>query len=181
MKFDEELSLIEAILFLEPEGIDRHRLEKISNFPSPLVDSVLKQLQEKYAKSDSGLELKIEEHLYSLAPKQNLWPHLKDHYGRKQDEKMSKAALETLSIIAYSQPLTRPEVESIRGVACAPVIKVLLEKNLIREVGRKEGPGRPVQYGTTKEFLQLFGLKSIADLPRLEETEREKFELDAGI
>jgi len=90
---------------------------------------------------------------------------------------MSRAALETLSIVAYSQPVTRIEIDSIRGVNSAGTLKVLLDRGFIRETGRKDTPGRPVQYGTTKEFLQLFGLASIADLPKLDEAERERFEL----
>jgi segregation and condensation protein B len=102
---------------------------------------------------------------------------LRHHYGKKTDEKMSRAALETLSIVAYSQPVTRIEIDSIRGVNSAGTLKVLLDRGFIRETGRKDTPGRPVQYGTTKEFLQLFGLASIADLPKLDEAERERFEL----
>jgi segregation and condensation protein B len=102
---------------------------------------------------------------------------LRHHYGRKLDDKMSRASLETLSIIAYSQPVTRAEIDAIRGVNSTGTLKVLADKGFIKETGRKDTPGRPVQYGTTKEFLQLFGLASIADLPKLDEAERERFEL----
>lgn len=85
--------------------------------------------------------------------------------------------METLAIIAYSQPITRAEIEALRGVSADNMIRILLERNLIKEVGKKDIPGKPVQFGTTKDFLQLFRLNSIADLPRLDETESERFEL----
>jgi segregation and condensation protein B len=86
--------------------------------------------------------------------------------------------METLSIIAYSQPITRSEIESIRGVSADNMIRLLVEKDLIREIGKKEVPGHPVQFGTTKEFLRFFRLESIADLPKLDDNEADRFELN---
>ena len=86
--------------------------------------------------------------------------------------------METLSIIAYSQPITRAEIEAIRGVSADNMIRFLMEKEFIKEVGKKAAPGRPVQFGTTKDFLKFFRLNSIADLPKLDELERERFELE---
>jgi segregation and condensation protein B len=114
-----------------------------------------------------------------ISPKREYWENLKDSYGRKNETRFSKAALETLSIIAYSQPVTRSEVEAIRGVQADNMIHLLLEKELIREVGKKDAPGKPLQYGTTREFLKFFRLGSIADLPKLNENEAERFELEA--
>jgi len=86
--------------------------------------------------------------------------------------------METLSIVAYSQPITRAEIESIRGVSSDNMIRLLVSRNLVQEVGRKDAPGRPVQYGTTQDFLKVFRLSSIADLPKLDELDTERFELD---
>jgi segregation and condensation protein B len=86
--------------------------------------------------------------------------------------------METLSIIAYSQPVTRGEIENIRGVAADNMIKMLSERMLIKAVGKKDVPGRPVQYGTTREFLKVFGLSSIADLPKLDEVQADRFKLN---
>ena len=102
---------------------------------------------------------------------------LKEVYGSKREGKLSKSAMETLAIIAYSQPITRAEIEQIRGVGVDNMIRLLIERNLIREVGKKEAPGRPVLFGTTKEFLKLFRLNSISELPKLDEDEQERFEL----
>ena len=85
--------------------------------------------------------------------------------------------METLSIIAYSQPVTRVDIEGIRGVSADNMIRLLLEKELIKEVGKKDVPGKPTMYGTTKEFLKVFNLNSISDLPKLSEEEKERFEL----
>ena len=98
-------------------------------------------------------------------------------YGKKNEGRLSKAAIETLSIIAYSQPVTRAEIESIRHVNADNMMRVLLERKFIKEVGKKDVPGKPVMYGTTKEFLEFFHLQSIADLPQLDEKESERFEL----
>ena len=102
---------------------------------------------------------------------------MKERYGKKNEGKLSRAAMETLAIIAYSQPITRAEIEALRGVSADNMIRILVERNLIKEVGRKDIPGKPIQFGTTKDFLQLFQLNSIADLPKLDETESERFEL----
>jgi segregation and condensation protein B len=111
-----------------------------------------------------------------LAPKAELWESLKERYGKKNENRLSRAALETLSIVAYSQPITRAEVEALRGVSADGMIRFLLEREFIKEVGKKEAPGRPIQYGTTKEFLKYFRLGSIADLPHLDELERDRYD-----
>jgi len=173
---DREAALVEAVLFLENDPVDLPRLAKITLLSEESVQAALEQLHARYSRPDSGLELSEIGGGFSLIPRRDLMLILRQHYGRKTDEKMSRAALETLSIIAYSQPVTRIEIDSIRGVNSTGTLKVLLDKDFIRETGRKDTPGRPVQYGTTKEFLQLFGLATIADLPKLDEAERERFE-----
>lgn len=174
---DKEAALVEAVLFLENEPLELEQLARITLLNDEAVSRALEQLHARYSKPDSGLELSEVGGGFSLIPRRDLMLVLRHHYGKKTDEKMSRAALETLSIIAYSQPVTRAEIDSIRGVNSTGTLKVLLDRGFIRETGRKDTPGRPVQYGTTKEFLQLFGLASIADLPKLDEAERERFEL----
>lgn len=178
MILDKETALIEAILFLETDPVDDKTLCRISGLPKEAVDRVLGGLREKYSSEDHGIELLLMGGGYIFSPKKELWDYLKERYGKKNDSRLSRAALETLSIIAYSQPITRGEIENIRGVAADNMIKLLMSKNLIKEVGKKDAPGKPVQYGTTKEFLKLFRLSSIADLPKLDEQDRERFELN---
>lgn len=177
LHLEKETALIEAIFFLETEPLDENALAKISGLSRDVVDIVLEKLNEKYAAGNSGIELSQLSGGWFITPKRDLWDYLKDRYGKKNEGKLSKAAIETLSIIAYSQPITRAEIEAIRGVSADNMIRLLSERKLIKEVGRKDVPGKPIQFGTTKEFLKFFRLNSIADLPKLDETESERFEL----
>ncbi len=174
---DIEAAMVEAVLFLENDPIDMAGLARITLLDEAIVRMALEHLHSRYACADSGLELSEVAEGFSLIPRRDLMQKLRHYYGKKTDEKISRASLETLSIIAYSQPVTRAQIDSIRGVNSTSMLKVLQERGFIRETSRKDAPGRPVEYGTTKEFLQLFGLKSIADLPKLDEAERERFEI----
>jgi segregation and condensation protein B len=173
-----ETALIEAILFLEGDSLDEAGLSHISGLSRDVVSKALENLEARYAAEDSGLELSRIGGALVISPKKIYWDNLRTRYGKKNENRLSRAAMETLSIVAYSQPVTRAEVEAIRGVQADNMIRLLLEKNLIREMGKKDVPGKPVQYGTTKEFLKIFRLASIADLPKLDESEAERFELE---
>lgn len=174
---EQKMALIEAILYLEGEPITPEALSQISSFSHSELVEVVDALKEKYAKASSGINIIMQAGGYVIVPKKDLWNELKDRYGKKNAQHLSKAALETLSIIAYSQPVTRIDIEGIRGVSADNMIRLLLEKKLIKEVGKKDIPGHPTMYGTTKEFLKAFNLNSIAELPKLSEEEKERFEL----
>lgn len=179
MKLEREVALVEAILFLETEPIEVDKIAKYSQLPRDIVDRALLQLKEEYAKTEHGIEpIEISGGI-QFAPKHELWDYLKERYGKKNENRLSKAALETLSIIAYSQPITRGEIDNIRGVSSSNMIRQLQEREMVKIVGKKDVPGKPAQYGTTKEFLKTFRLKSIADLPDLDELDRERFELES--
>ena len=175
-----ETALVEAILFLEGEAINETGISRISGLGRETVEKALLNLRDRYASDDSGLSLSRIGEGFVISPKKAYWDNLKERYGKKNENRLSRAAMETLAIVAYSQPITRAEVEAIRGVQADNMFRLLLEKNLIREVGKKDLPGKPIQYGTTKEFLIVFRLGSIADLPKLEESEAERFELKGG-
>jgi segregation and condensation protein B len=175
VRLDKEAALVETVLFLESEPLDENVLSRITGLARDVVERALDFLVEECAASSRGLEPVRAGGGWILSPKAELWESLKDRYGKKNENRLSRAALETLSIVAYSQPVTRTEVEAIRGVSADGMVRFLLERDLIKEVGKKEAPGRPVQYGTTKEFLKYFRLSSIADLPRLDELERDRF------
>lgn len=177
MEFNKETALCETILFLESEPISEKVLSNKSQLSEEVVGKCIENLKEKYSAEDSGIELTMITGGWCLSPKKEYWDVLKEFYGSKREGRLSKSAMETLSIIAYSQPITRAEIESIRGVGVDNMIRLLVDRNLIKEVGRKEAPGRPTQFGTTKEFLKLFRLNSIAELPKLDEDEQERFEL----
>ena len=178
LELAQQTALVETVLFLEAEPVDETALGRITGLGKEQIEKVLEHLSERYAAEDSGLELLHIGGGVVISPKKIYWESLKDRYGKKSTSHLSRAAMETLSIIAYSQPVTRAEVESIRGVQADNMIRLLLEKNLIREMGKKDIPGKPSQYGTTKEFLKIFRLNSIADLPKLDESEAERFELE---
>lgn len=177
MELNKETALVETILFLESEPLTVKVLSNKAQLSEEVVDKCIEKLQEKYASEDSGIELVMITGGWCLSPKKEYWDVLKEFYGSKREGRLSKSAMETLSIIAYSQPITRAEIESIRGVSVDNMIRLLIERNLIKEVGKKEVPGRPTLFGTTKEFLKLFRLNSISELPKLDENEQERFEL----
>jgi segregation and condensation protein B len=174
---EKDAALVEAILHLESEALDDVSIARIAGISKECVDAALDFLREKYAKADSGVELSVISGGVVLSPKKDLWEQLRGRYGKKNEAKLSRAAMETLAIIAYSQPITRAEIKDIRGADPDNMIRILAEKNLIKETGRKDIPGKPAQYGTTKEFLQFFRLASIAELPKLSDDEADKFEL----
>lgn len=177
MELEKETALVETMLFLESESATVKVISNRVQLSEEVVEKCLENLKEKYSAENSGIELSMVTGGWCLTPKKEYWDALKEVYGSKREGRLSKSAMETLSIIAYSQPCTRAEIESIRGVSVDNMIRLLLDRNLIKEVGKKDAPGRPTQFGTTKEFLKLFRLNSIADLPKLDEDEQQRFEL----
>jgi segregation and condensation protein B len=173
-----ETALVEAILFMEMEPLEEAGLVRKSGLSKEIVKEALCRLGERYALSDCGIELSHIGGGVMISPKREYWENLKDLYGKKNEGKISRAAMETLSIIAYSQPITKAEIKGLRGVTPDNMIYLLKERGLICEVGIKDVPGKPAQYGTTKEFLKQFRLNSIADLPKLSDSDIDRFELD---
>jgi len=176
MQDDYQAGLVECVLFLENEPLDIGSLMRVTGLGRREVTQALGRLREEYAGAPHGLELVELAGGYAFSPRADFWEPLKTRYGRRNEARLSRAALETLSIIAYSQPITRQEIEAIRGVSADGMIKLLLSREVIREVGKRDAPGRPTQYGTTKEFLKMFRLSSIAELPKMDELDKEKFE-----
>jgi len=173
-----EAALIEAILFMEADAMDEAKLCGTSGLSKEVVQEALAVLEERYAGEDSGIELSRVGGGVTISPKREHWENLKDHYGRKNEGRISRAVMETLAIIAYSQPITKAEIKAFRGVSPDNAIHLLKEKKLIAEAGKKDIPGKPVQFKTTKEFLKHFRLDSIADLPKLSESDIDRFELE---
>jgi len=178
LELEKEEALLEAVLFLESSPVDINSLVKITNLSKDVVLKAIENIKEKLENADRGLELSEIGGGFQFVPKIEYWDFLKAKYGKKNENRLSRAAIETLSIIAYSQPITRAEIENIRGVAADGMIRLLLARKLVKEVGKKDIPGKPVTYGTTQDFLTLFKLKSISDLPKLNETDAKRFELN---
>jgi len=176
MELSKEAALVEAVLLLENDPVELRKLSTITALSPEAVQEALAQLRSGLESDGHGIEIVEIGGGFSFAPRKDLWEQLRERYGKNADNRLSKAALETLAIIAYSQPITRAEVESIRGVSADGMIKLLISRNFIREVGKKDVLGKPVQYGTTREFLKAFRLATISDLPKLDGLERERFE-----
>ncbi|HAL94014.1 MAG TPA: SMC-Scp complex subunit ScpB [Spirochaetaceae bacterium] len=174
-QLDLEAALISAILFLENEPLSEEKLARIAGFTLEQTSLALQRICSEFDQPVHGFAPIKKETGWIFAPKLVFWEQLKDHYGKKNEMRLSRAAMETLAIIAYSQPITRAEIEAIRGVNVDAMIRLLLEKNLITEMGKRDVPGKPMQYGTTQEFLRCFGLNSIEDLPKLDEVENTRF------
>jgi segregation and condensation protein B len=172
MEREEIRSVIESLLFVADGPLSVQRLgEVLDGVARDLIQGVLKDLRAELDQQNRGIRLVEVAGGYQFrTPKANAdW--VKKFLGGRP-ARMSKPTLETLAIIAYRQPITKAEIEAIRGVDVDGVIGTLLERNLIRAVARKDVPGRPFLYGTTPEFLQLFNLKDLSELPTLKEMDQ---------
>ena len=158
-------ALVESLLFVAEGPVTVARLAEALEVTPHKIENALSLLTETY--QQRGLSLQRFRDKVQLTSAPAAAPHVERFLGLAATTSLSKAALETLAIIAYQQPVTRPQIEAVRGVNSDSVIKNLLSKGLIEELGRTEGPGRPVLYSTTTEFLQHFGLTALNDLPPL--------------
>ena len=171
-------AIIEGLLFVSgDEGISLDKLCEITELSVEDITKVLDELDSDYEKDDRGILLKKLGNCYKLTTKE-----IHKQYYEKlvcDDSKfLTQASLETLAIIAYNEPITRVELDEIRGISCTHMIRRLLSRNFIKEVGRSNLPGKPILYGVTDEFLDYFGLSSIEDLPKIDETESNDTEKD---
>ena len=172
----DEARLCEAVLFIENQPLTLDRIVELTGIRPDKAEDAIQELKEDYSDRGSGLMISIDDDLYSFSPSPDLYPSLKQNYGRKVDKRLSRAALETLAIVAYKQPVTRKEIKDIRGVDSDSIVKLLREKDYIKVVGRSSQQGHPCLYSTTRKFLFEFKLTSIADLPKLSEVDRMRFE-----
>jgi segregation and condensation protein B len=165
-----DVRTLEALLFSTHHPLTAGRLAEMLELESTKpVRRAIKELNEQYITSDRCFRVEQVAGGYQMLTLPDFGEILKRLHQREVDAKLTKAALETLAIIAYKQPILRADIEAIRGVACGETIRSLMEKHLVRIDGRAEIPGRPILYGTTKRFLELFGLNSLKDLPQGEE------------
>ncbi len=168
MEREEIRGVIEALLYMSDEPLKVEDVSKLLKIPPSTILEEIKVLEKKY-NDKSGVVLKRVAEGYMFKSNHKYQPYLKEFIKNLPKMKLSMAALETLAIIAYKQPITIPEILKIRGVKSTGAIKTLMEKKLIVPRGRKKVLGKPMMYGTSKEFLIHFGLNSIEDLPKEEE------------
>lgn len=164
---DGACAVIEAILFAMGNSVRITKICDVLNMGKKEIKPLLERLQSRYERADSGLELVCFEDSIQLCTKSTTFDYLAKIARMPQKYSLTDTMLETLSIVAYKQPVTRAAIEKIRGVNCDHAINKLLEYELIEEVGRLDAPGRPILFGTTEQFLRSFGVKSISDLPTL--------------
>ena len=163
-------SAIEALIFACEKPITTEQIKKVlADLDTAAINRIIGELKHEYEAANRGIRLVEIAGGFQMVTNSNFAPFLKKLFKNRYSEKLSKPALESLAIIAYKQPLTKAEIESLRNVNVDGVMKSLLDKNLIRICGRKKIPGRPFVFGTTREFLEHFGLKSLADLPKMED------------
>ncbi|MGM0688889.1 MAG: SMC-Scp complex subunit ScpB [Bacillota bacterium] len=168
MEKEKQKKTIEALLFLSEEPVRVDKIETVlSTSPEEVID-LIRELQRDFARDSRGLQIFEVAGGFQMGTLPELAPYLEKAFSEDISSNLSTAALEALAIIAYKQPVTRVEIESIRGVRSEHVLENLLKRKLIRVSGRKEGPGRPLLYNTTPDFLKYFGLMDLEDLPPLE-------------
>lgn len=179
MDMEKIAAIIEAVLFTSGKAVEIERLKETADATDEEITVALGILEERYKEKSSGLSLIQLENSVQLSTKAEMYDYLIKIASAPKAYRLSDTLLETLSIIAYKQPVTRLQIEHIRGVSCSHAIDKLMEYDLIRELGRLDAPGRPLLFGTTEEFLRRFGVKSIEDLPEPAPDRLEEFHSEA--
>ena len=167
----EIVSIVEALIFVADEPITSKLLAEVLDENREIVESAIEDLVREYDGRGSGLQIRQIAGGWQIGTRTEFHDEVRKFLKTRPNAKLSLAALETLAVIAYKQPATIPEILEIRGVQSASAIKTLLDKRLIVAKGRKETVGRPMQYGTSKDFLIQFGLKDLSELPSIEDFE----------
>ncbi len=181
MSMDREKAqaVLEAILFTMGGSVEISRLAQVLETDEKEVREILSDMQKKYEQESSGISLMWLEESVQLTTKAELYEYLIKIAKTPRKMVLTDTVMETLSIIAYKQPVTRLEIERIRGVSCDHAVNKLLEYDLITELGRLDAPGRPLLFGTTEQFLRCFGVRSLEELPELSTVQMEEFKQQA--
>ncbi|MCS7232081.1 MAG: SMC-Scp complex subunit ScpB, partial [Elusimicrobiota bacterium] len=170
--------IVETLLFITDKPLSKQKIVELIDDPEvneSIIEEIISELTTQYLQN-SAIEIRHVAEGYQMATKHIYAEYVRRLYRDRTLLKLSPAAIETLAIIAYRQPITKAEIEETRGVDCTAVIETLLERKLIKIVGRKEVVGRPLLYGTTNEFLKYFGITSLSDLPPIEQFVEENLE-----
>lgn len=168
MKLTEIESIIESILFISGEAVPLTALADTVELDKATTKAVINALSDKYIEEKRGIQIIEVNGAYQMCTSPHCFEYIRNMYKPAQRQGFSQTLLETLAIIAYKQPITKTEIEEIRGVNADHAVNKLVEKKLVREVGRMDAPGRPILFGTTNDFLRYFGFQSLKSLPPLE-------------
>jgi len=173
-------AIIEAMLFASGDPVQQETLIEILEIDKKTLGLVVSQMMNEFMEQNRGIMIREINGGYQLCSNPDYFEYVKKLFEPKQKHGLSQAALETLAIVAYNQPVTKAGVERIRGVNSDSAINSLVERNLVAEAGRMDAPGKPILYETTEEFLRCFGYKSLADLPLAEEFFKVEEEFEEG-
>lgn len=171
--------IIEAILFTMGESVELRKIAAAIEHDEATTRKIIHQMMDKYAAQDRGIRIVELEDSFQMCTKTEMYEYLIRIAKQPKRYALTDVQLETLSIIAYKQPVTKLEIEKIRGVKSDHAVNKLVEYNLICEVGRLDAPGRPLLFGTTEEFLRRFSIQSVEDLPSLNQEQMENFKTEA--
>ncbi|MFI3238182.1 MAG: SMC-Scp complex subunit ScpB [Lachnospiraceae bacterium] len=170
---------IEAILFTMGESVEIAKIARVLEFSLAQTKLCLKELEKDYYEKDSGLQLLwLDDHV-QLGTKHEFYDYIIKIATEPKKLHLTETVLETLSIIAYKQPVTRVEIEKVRGVNCTHALNKLLEYDLVQELGRLDAPGKPLLFGTTEQFLRSFGLSNTTEMPQVDVVKVEEFKQEA--
>lgn len=171
MEINKIEAIIEAILFSTGEAVNINKIAEVINQDKKTTKLIISNMSNRYEEENHGIRIVNFEESYQLCTKEEYYDYIKQITNKTREFVLTDVLLETLSIIAYKQPITRAHIEEIRGVNTNHAVSKLIEYQLITEVGRLNAPGRPVLFGTSQEFLRCFGLQSLEQLPYIEEIE----------
>lgn len=172
-------AIVEAILFTMGDSVELEKIAAAIEHDVSTTRKIIHNMMDRYEKEDRGIKIIELEDSFQMCTKAEMYDYLIKVASQPKKQVITDVLLETLSIIAYKQPVTRAEIEKIRGVKCDHAVNKLIEYNLVMEVGRMDAPGRPLLFGTTEEFLRKFGVQSIEDLPTINSDKVEDFKAEA--
>jgi segregation and condensation protein B len=172
-------AIIEAILFTMGDSVELDKIANVLELDKKETKQIIEGMMERYEDSAYGVHIMELDGAYQMCTKSDMYEYLIKIAKQPKKHVLTDVLLETLSIIAYKQPITKVEIEKIRGVSCDHAVNKLVEYNLVCELGRLDAPGRPLLFGTTEEFLRSFGVHSIDELPVLNPVQVEEFKQEA--
>lgn len=179
MKIKKMEGIIEAILFTMGESVELDKIARTLEQDVETTRKVIHNMMDRYEKEDRGIHIIELENAFQMCTKKDTYEYLIRIAKQPQRHVLTDVALETLSIIAYKQPITKLEIEKIRGVKSDHAVNKLIEYDLVAEVGRMDAPGRPLLFGTTEEFLRRFSVQSVDELPSINPEKMEDFKAEA--
>ena len=179
MSIEKMYAVIEAVLFTMGESVETAKLAAAIEQDVSTTVKLIHNLMDRYEAEDRGIKIIELGDSFQLCTKPETYEYLIKVAAQPKKQVLTDVLLETLSIIAYKQPITKQEIEKIRGVSCDHAVNKLVEYNLVKELGRLDAPGRPLLFGTTEEFLRSFGVQSLDELPMLDQVQIEEFKQEA--